>query len=98
MKLSEAKVNVAVQEEGDWVDNIPELPGVRIKTRGANNRAWRRMSTRLYDSIPRSKRIGGRVEPETMDGIMTNLLVECGTLDWDGLQNDDGTPLTYSKE
>ena len=34
MKLSAIKVDSALAEQGDWVENIPDLPGIRIVLRG----------------------------------------------------------------
>jgi hypothetical protein len=98
MKLSESVVNVQAIEDGAWVDNIPELPGVRIKTRGSNNKAWRRKSASLFDTIPRNKKVGNRVDPDELDRIMTTLLVECGIIDWEGIENDDGSPVPFSRD
>ena len=41
MKLSAIKVDSALIEQGDWVDGIPDLPGIRIKARGTNNVDYR---------------------------------------------------------
>src|SRR5262249_24918380 len=53
MKLSAIKVDTALAEQGDWVDSIPELPGIRIKARGANNGDYRRLQAKLLAQIPR---------------------------------------------
>ena len=31
------KMDPALSEHGDWVENIPDLPGIRIKARGTNH-------------------------------------------------------------
>lgn len=98
MKLSEAKIDVVVQEQGDWVDNIPELPGVRIKTRGAGNKSWRRRQQQLFDTIPRHKKVGGRIDPEELDRVATALVLDCGIIDWEGLEDDEGKPIPFTKE
>lgn len=98
MKLNDLKVNAKAVEEGAWVDNIPDLAGVRLKVRGANNRDWRRLQQRLIEAVPRKKRVGGRIDPEEQDKITTSLLVGAGLQDWDGLESEDGQPLAFSKK
>jgi hypothetical protein len=41
MKLSAMKIDPALSEKGDWVENIPDLPGICIKARGTNNSDYR---------------------------------------------------------
>ncbi len=98
MKLGELKVNAKAVEDGAWVENIPDLGGVRLKVRGSNNRDWRRLQQRLIEAVPRKKRVGGRIDPEEQDKITTALLVGAGLLDWEGLEGDDGQPLAYSRK
>lgn len=98
MKLSGLKVNLQALEQGAWVDNIPEMEGLRLKVRGVGNKDWRKLQSRLLDSVPRKKRVGGRLDPDEQDRISTTLLRDTGLVDWDGLEDDDGKPLPYSKE
>lgn len=98
MKLGEFKVDAAKVEHGAWVDNIPEMEGLRLLVRGANNVQWRKLQRRLMDAVPRKKRIGGRLDPDEEDRITSTCLHQACLEGWEGLQNDDGTPLPYSKE
>lgn len=98
MKLSELKVDAVKVEQGAWVDNIPELEGLRLKVRGANNKDWRKLQARLISAIPRQKRVGGQLDPAEQDRIMAIVLRDTCLLDWDGLEGDDGKPLPYTKE
>jgi hypothetical protein len=59
MKLSSIKVDSALAEQGDWVDGIPDLPGIRIKARGTNNTDYRLLEAKLVREIPRRSRIEG---------------------------------------
>jgi hypothetical protein len=90
-------IDVDALENGDWVDNIPEMGALRLKTRGANNKAWRRMQAKLIAAVPRSKRVG-TLDPDESDRITAILLRETALLDWDGLEGPDGKPLPFSKE
>lgn len=98
MRINDVKVNVEKVEQGAWVENIPELEGLKLKVRGANNKDWRRLQSRLIQSIPRSKRIAGQIEPDEIDRINSILLLDTCLLDWSGLEGDDGQPLAYSRD
>jgi hypothetical protein len=98
MKISDLKVDSALAEQGDWVENIPDLPGIRIKARGTNNKDYRILEAKLVREIPRADRAEG-VSPSDQDRIAGTLLLETVVLDVFGLTEDDGkTPITYSKE
>lgn len=98
MKLSTMKVDSALAEQGGWVENIPDLPGIRIKARGTNNSDYRILEGKLVREIPRSDRADG-VPPADQDRIAGRLLLETVVLDVEGLTEDDGvTPLKYTKE
>jgi hypothetical protein len=98
MKLSALKVDSALAEQGDWVENIPDLPGIRIKARGTNNKDYRILEGKLVREIPRTERAEG-VSPEDQDRIAGRLLLETVVLDVEGLTEDDGeTSIRYTKE
>lgn len=98
MKLSDIKVDAAAVEAGRWVDNIPEMGDLRLKVRGIPNAAYRRLTDTLLRAIPRNKRIGGAIDPDERDRVTAECLVETVLLDWDGISDDDGKPLPYSRE
>lgn len=98
MKITELAVDADRAENGAWVDDIPEVQGLRLKVRGSNNADWRRLQARLMDAVPRKKRIGGRLDPDEQDSIISRCLINCCLLDWQGLENDDGSELPYSKQ
>ena len=98
MKLSATKVDSALIEQGDWVENIPDLPGIRIKARGTNNADYRILEGKLVREIPRAQRVEG-VSPEDQDRIAGRLLLETVVLDIDGItEDDDVTPIKYTRE
>jgi hypothetical protein len=51
------------------VDGIPDLPGIRIKARGANNSDYRVLEAKLIREIPRADRVEG-LKPADQDRIM----------------------------
>lgn len=98
MKLSAMKSDSVLAEAGDWVENIPDLPGIRIKARGTNNVDYRVLEGRLVREIPRAERIEG-ISPADQDRIAGTLLLETIVLDVDGLtEDDDETPIKYTKQ
>lgn len=98
MKLSATRIDPVKLEQGDWVDMIPELDGLRLKTRGLGNRDHRKLQAKLLDAIPRGRKVGGRLLPEDQDRVTARLLLETCLLDWDGLEDESGAALPYSKE
>lgn len=98
MKLSELKVDPQRIENGAWVDNIPEMEGLRLKVRGAFNADWRKLQSRLVAAVPRQKRARGQLDPAEQDRVMSIVLRDACLLEWDGIEGDDGQPLPYSKE
>lgn len=98
MKLSDLKVDPDRIEQGAWIDNIPEMGELRLKVRGINNSDYRRMQSKLLAAVPRQKRLGGFMDPEEQDRVISMCLHATVLLDWDGIQAEDGTPIPYSKE
>lgn len=98
MKISELEVDQKVIEEGKWVSNIPELPGVRLKVRGAQNKDWRRMAQRLVNAVPRKLRVNGSLDPEEADRISALIILNTGLLDWEGIEDDNDQPIPYDKK
>lgn len=97
MKISERRIDLQKREQGAWVGDIPEWQGVRFKVRGVGNKDWARLEARLINAVPRQQRING-LEPKERDRINALLLSETSLMDWEGLEDDNGTPLPFSKE
>src|SRR4051794_13259598 len=91
MKLSATRVDSSVIEQGDWVENIPDLPGIRIKARGTNNSDYRLLEGKLVREIPRTQRAEG-VSPSDQDRIAGKLLLETVVLDIEGITEDVSPP------
>ena len=97
MKMNEMTIDPDRLENGAWVDDIPEMEGLRLKVRGSQNSDWRRLQAKLLEAVPRKRRIGGRVDQDDMERIITSCLLNACLLDWDGLEGDDGQPISFSK-
>ena len=96
MKLSKIAVDADAIENGRWVGDLPGLPGVELRVRGFNNADYRNLQTKKLRSITPAQRAG--VSLELSDEMTNDLLVETILLDWRGIEDDDGSPLAYSKE
>lgn len=96
MKLSERKIDLQKREEGAWVTDIPDWQGLSLKVRGSDNKDWARMENKLWNAVPRARKINGR-DPEDVERINAILLRETSLLDWRGVDDDDGKPEPYSK-
>lgn len=97
MDLNDLSVNVTAIEQGDWVDNIPDMGKLRLKVRGIGNSDYKRLQTRLIAAIPQADKMRGQVDPVVSEGIQTECLIETVLLDWNGL-TAGGQPVPYSKE
>lgn len=98
MKINSFKTNAAAAIEGRWVNDLPGLGNIEVKVRGTNNPEYRRRLQAMYRALPPTKRKNGVVDPIENDRIIGVCLLNHCLLDWRGLENDDGSPLPYSKE
>lgn len=96
MDLNDQKVDPKVREEGAWVDDIPEMGDLRLKVRGADNRAWQKRADALVAAVPRKKRING-LDAEERNRIMAICCRDHGLLDWQNLKIG-GVDIPYSKD
>jgi hypothetical protein len=108
MKLSAIAVDPALIEQGDWIDDLPDMPGIRIKARGTGNSDYRKLEARLIRQIPREQRMHG-LKPKDHDRIIGQLLLETVVLDVEGLEEEGpeeagadaergSTPIKYTRE
>jgi hypothetical protein len=85
LKLGDIKQATSKIEQGAWVKDLPNLPGVSVRVRGYGNSDYRRLLAKLRPQFSDDP-----VEQEKVDN---RLLAETILLDWDGI---DDTP--YSPE
>ncbi len=98
MKLSDLKIDSARAEQGAWVGDIPDMPGLRLRVRGFGNTDDKRVQAEAVEALPRAQRIRGRLDAAAQDAVMTRRLLDAILTGWDGLEGDDGQPLAYSRE
>lgn len=97
MRISDVKVDSSRIEAGDWVDEVPGFPDVRIKARGTGNNDYRTLRSRLIREVPAADRIGG-LSDAAAERINIALLHQTILNDWEGFTEDDEkTPIKYSK-
>lgn len=96
MKLSDIKVNSNAIEHGRWVSVAHMLPDVRLKVRGHDNADYQALLSKITAETPRSERVAP--PPDKVRLKTARLIVETILLDWAGIENDDGTPMAFSKE
>lgn len=97
MDMNSRKIDTAKQEQGAWVDDIPEWGDLRLKVRGIGNSDYRRLQSKLLESVPRQKRVRGAIDPAEADRITATCLLNAVLIDWDNLQ-ENGEPVPFSKE
>lgn len=102
MRLTSLKIDAARAERGDWVSGIPSMGDLRVKVRGFGNTDYQAAIAREQSKVSREDRLdgraGGRIKPAVLDAIMSRCMAEAILIDWDGLTDDEGAPITYSRE
>jgi hypothetical protein len=98
MKLSNLAIDADAHEQGEWVSDIPEMGDLKLKVRGIGNADWKRHQSKLFAAVPREKKRGNIIDPDSQDAINTSCMLNTCLLGWDGLTDDDDKPLPYSKE
>lgn len=96
MDLKANRVDLVKREDGDWVGDIPECGGLRIRTKGTGNKAYLKLQDKLIQAVPRKQRVNG-LSPEDRQRIRNICLCNTCLLEWDGL-TDGGVVVPYSKE
>ena len=88
MKLSDIKESSRKIEHGAWVSDLPNLPGVSVKVRGAFNSDYNRLLAKLRGELSQEE----WQDPAVQDSIETTLLHETILLDWDGIEDAPYSP------
>lgn len=94
MKLSEIRTNINLEENGVWVDFIE---GLRVKIASLNCKAY----TRACDKVlkPHTRRIrDGMLSTDERLKLVSPIVARYIVLDWEGLEDECGTPIPYSPE
>lgn len=94
IKLNSAKVDIAKERDGDWVD-YPDWPGVRFKVRSVEAPLFKEARDELIRR--RQAMANVRTEDDKLTQELGALYARFLLCDWAGLLDDDGKPLPYSQ-
>jgi hypothetical protein len=81
--------------DGVWVE-LGE--GARIKVARVGNPSYEKVLRQLKKPYRNITRAGGEIPREALDKITIEATAEALLLDWQGLDDEDGTAIPYSKE
>ena len=97
MDLKEIKVDPALVEHGGWVSDIPGMGDLELQVRPLLNPKFRRLQSKLNQAVTREKRIGGQVDEDEQDRILTTCLLNTVLLGWRNLK-DGGDDVPFTPE
>lgn len=99
MKINSVMRDSARIEAGEWVGDIPRMADLRLKVRGSGSQAYTTVLSRLSNAVTLDERDrNGALTPAAAMRVMGQAAAEALLLDWDGLEDEDGKPLPYSKD
>lgn len=90
--LSDAALSVI--DDGAWVGDFKNAPGVRLKVRGFRSKEARKLMEQKQ-AAARSKT--EQLTEQQLAEIMQEVLAESVLLDWDGI-TDNGKPVSYDRD
>lgn len=96
MKASKLRIAPAAIEGGIWIDKITGCDDLRLKMRGRNNPDWERAYLDKVQAIPPHMRENGLNE-EDRRRIELQCLVETCLVDWDHLEDEDGSQIPVAR-
>lgn len=79
---------------GAWVDDIPTLPGLRLKVEALDGFTAQKAQTRAVRDLPIGRRVAA-LSPEDALDVETEVLAAI-LHDWDGLEDDEGNAIQCS--
>lgn len=98
MDITALRVNADTIENGDWVGDIPEMGGLRLRVRGISSRAYQDYVMSRVKVVPRGQRDrAGNPLPAILKGIIDDAVHETILLDWEGVTAGEET-VPYSRE
>ncbi|MEJ0097876.1 MAG: hypothetical protein WDM84_08040 [Bauldia sp.] len=96
MKLTDIKRAYERIEQGDWIKDIPEMPGLALRVKGIGNLAFDHARQELIRKRPHAEKVA-RLDAAEEYAELGKLLADTVLIDWSGLQDDDGVEMPYSK-
>jgi len=97
MEIKSFKRDAKAAQDGRWVDDIPNMPNVRLKVRGLSCFAATSLRRAKERAVPRDGRERGAIKLAVEQRITREVLHEAILMDWEGLTDQD-SPFPYSFE
>lgn len=89
---------IAAIDDGVWIDDNPEAPGLRLKVRGWSSEKVQSLKSFKERRASRKERdASGNLVHAAQIRIIREVVAEAILLDWEGL-TEGGKPIPYSKE
>lgn len=89
---------IAEIDDGVWIDDIADAPGIRLKVRGWSSEKVQAAKSFKERRAPRKERDAtGALSHAAQIRIIRELVSDVILLDWEGL-TEGGKPLPYSRE
>lgn len=89
---------IAAIDDGVWIDDNPEAPGIRLKVRGWSSEKVQSLKSFKERRASRKERdASGNLVHAAQIRIIREVVAEAVLLDWEGL-TEGGKPVPYSKE
>jgi hypothetical protein len=99
MKISSLKIGIARAEQGDWIDDILGMPGVRLRVRGVESASYKDSLRQKLRAIPKQDRErDGAPKLTATELAQGEAMCEALLLDWSGVEAEDGAPQPYDRE
>lgn len=98
MDINELAAYSAGAEAGQWVQNIPNMPGVKLKVLGGSSAAYKRAREAKFRAIPASDRSPeGIPSAVALEAAAREAMHEVALLDWAGV-TVNGEDFAYDRE
>lgn len=95
MRLQDLELDIVSTDDGAWIGDIPDQPGVSFKVRGTEYAPYQKALRAALMVQGRRQRLQSQVDPERFAALQNRLTAEHLLMDWKGIEADDGTPITY---
>lgn len=88
MKIADLKASGRRIEKGAWVGELPNLPGVEVKVRGAFNSDYNALFAKLAAEYTAEQLKDEAIQTEIDNRLMAETIIE----DWRGIDDFPATP------
>ena len=95
MKRSRIKSDLSLEEEGKW---FPYVDGFRVRIRSIRSTFYKETAERIGRPHKRELKRGDAADQATVRRVSQEAVAEGLIADWSGYEEDDGSPIPYSKE